>query len=288
MPIEKPLPIAEYKGKKPSFKLEDILLHEQETERVNCEFEAIQQFLQAERQYRIPSDLANPLQQMAKWQLVIPTTFDVAQLLFLGRIADDREYIPISEAQATVFIHRGAEGGSWSKPRGRYSITWLELAGIFPDSNGSERILGVFYVCYPHSQDSQVDNVSDEDRSRACATKVHVSIADGEYTRRPTVMDSFMPPLIDIPTRPWVPKPSALITQGMLDYLPESHRKVLNIPTKSTFYLYQMGGRVDQEIDFDQGISLKIEGGKVTVGLVSPLGNRKPWTISVPETLEKS
>lgn len=282
---EIPLPIAERKGRKPSFTLEDLLVNEPKTKRADCTFEAIQQVMQKEvLQYRIPADLAISLSRLQRWQLVVPTTFDVAQLLFLGKMSDDRDYLPISEAEATVFIHRGAEGGDWSKPRGKYMTTWIELAGIFPDSNDNQRIVGIFYNC---STPSGEDRELNEGHGRLNATGLKVSIANDEYTRKLTVMDNFIPAIDTIPTRIRVPQPGGLITQGMIDSLPEPHHRVLQLHPNPTFYLHQIGGK-DEEIDFDQGISLQIKDREVEVGLVSPLGNRKPWTISIPETLEKS
>ncbi len=268
---ERILPVAERKGKRPSFTLEDILLNETSTRRFDCSFEEIQHFLEKESQQRIPKDLAGPLRTMERWQLVIPTTIDAAQLLFLGRNKDDRKQIPLADAQATVFVHRGAEGGSWSHPRGKYSVTWVELAGIFPDSNGDNRIIGAFYG-------------ADEPMK---ATHVHCSIADDEYDRTMTIMDYFLPVLVEIPTRYSVPNTVGLITQGMIDTLLEPHHRVLSLFPKSTLKLYQIGGRIDEDIDFDQGMSLQVRNDVVEFGLVAPQGERKPWTMSIPERLEK-
>lgn len=271
MSLEK-LPLAEREGEKPNRTLEQILLHESETVRVDCEFEDIQHLLLRDRQQYIPNDLANLVRQMARWQLVVPTTFDVGQLLFLGRSFDNKQDISFRDAQATVFIHRAAEGGDTKKPQWKYCVNWLELVGIVPDSNGNNRIVGVYYGAGHLMK----------------ATHIQVSIADDEYQRSLTVMDSFIPAIEEIPTRYRVPNTIGLITQGMIDALPESHKRVLSVFPNSTFHLHQFGGREDQEIDFDQGISLQIKERKVEVGLVSPLGNRRPWTISIPETLEKS
>lgn len=269
MSLEK-LPIAESEGKKPNRTLEQILLHESETVGVDCEFEDIQQLLLRDRQQCIPNDLANLARQMARWQLVVPTTFDVGQLLFLGRISDNKQNISFRDAQATIFIHRAAEGGDVKKPQWKYYVNWLELVGIFPDSNGNNRIVGVFYGAGHLMR----------------ATHVEVSIADDEYRRSLTVMESFIPAIVKIPTRYRVPNTIGLITQGMIGALPEPHKRVLSVFPNPTFHLHQIGGREDQEIDFDQGITLHIKDGKVEVGLEAPLGGRKPWTVSVPEVLK--
>jgi hypothetical protein len=271
MAIERKLPVQARKGRFPSFKIEDILLHESETARHDCDFDDIQRFLAQERQQVIPGSLAERFRQVEQWQLVVPLTFDRAQLLFLGRLSNDRERIPIADAQATVYFHRGAEGGDFSKPRGKYGVTWVEMAGIFPDSNGDERILGAFYGA---------DHLFR-------ATHVHASFSDEEYRRSLTVMDSFLPATRDIPTPLRSAGTGGLITQAMIDRLPEPHRKVLSLFPNSSLRVTQIGGQIEDGIDFDQGIILRAGEEEVVFGLAAPLKGQS-WTMSVPTTLERT
>jgi hypothetical protein len=194
--------------------------------------------------------------------------------LFLGRKSNDKESVAIDEAQATVYIHRGAEGGN-KLDGGKYVSTWVETSGLFSDSNGEQRIVGVKYGTWG------------SDPKECIAAGVTVSFSDAEYERQPTPMDSFIPATVDITDHKWgIYFTNAYMTQGMIDSLPEPHKKAINLNSnpKGGISIYEIGGR-DREIDFDQGISMSIKEDVVEVGLSKRLGGKPPWTIGIPRTL---
>lgn len=270
------LPIARRKGTNPHFDLKEILLHEDQTLRVDCQFETIQQLLGQNYGYITPKDLADQFAQVQKWQFVVPTHVDVAQLLFLGRRMNDTHAISIDEAQATIYIHRGAEGFG-KLDGGKYVTTWVELAGIIPDSNGDQRIVGVVFNRYGL------------DENEAIAAGVNVSFAEAEYDRIPTPMDAFFPSTVDIANHRFgIYFTRALMTKGMIDSLPSPHRRAISLITnpKGGINLHQIGGRDSGLIDFDQGVSLSIKDKIIEVGLMRRSDGGSPWTITIPRTLE--
>lgn len=272
------LPIATHKGEKPHFDLKEILLHERETSRLNCQLEAIQQLLGDEWGFRIPKDLAGVFRQLQKWQLVVPTHLDVAQLLFLGRREEDMGAISIENAQATIYIHRGAEGRR-KLDGGRYVITWLQVAGVMPDSNGDQRIVGINY------------NRWGPNPEEAIAIGVNVSFAETEYHPPPTPLNAFIQPTVDIlDHRFGIYLTCALMTKGMVELLPSPHERAINFKTnpKGGLYLHQIGDnsiRIDFD-HFDQRVLLKRTETALEVGLTERLDGKSPWTVTIPRILE--
>lgn len=268
------LPVATHKGKKPHFDLKEILLHADKTTRYNCQFKAIQNFLECDYGHILPAIISDQFSQFQLWQLVMPTHVDVAQLLFLGRKSNDMTSIAIDDAQATVYIHRGAEGGD-KIDGGKYISTWVEISGIFPDSNGEQRIVGARYGAFGSNP------------KECIATGVSVSFSDAEYERHPAPIDSFIPIVVDITDHKWgIYLTHAYMTQGMIDSLPQPHKRVINLISnpKGGITIYEIGGK-DREIDFDQGISMSIKEDVVEVGLSKRLDRKSPWTIDIPRTL---
>lgn len=270
------LPITSHKGIKPHFDLKEILLHETKTLRLDCRFETVQQFLRQNWGYIIPKELVDQFAQLQKWQFVVPTHVDVAQLLFLGRRINDTDSILIDNAQATVYIHRGAERGD-KLDGGKYVTTWLELAGIIPDSNGDQRIVGITYNCWGL------------DANEAIAAGVSVSFAETEYERIPTPMDAFIPSTVNILDHRWgIYFTNAFMTKAMVNSLPVPHKRAIRLTTnpKGGLNLYQIGGRDKGPIDFDQGITLSIKDKTIEVGLMKRFDGKSPWIVTIPRTLE--
>lgn len=272
------LPIARHKGRRPDFNLREILLHEDRTSRRDCQFDTIQQFLRKNFGYIIPGELADQFTQLQKWQFVVSTHVDVAQLLFLARRVNDTDSIPIDDAQATVYVHRGAEGMD-RLDGGKYVATYLQLAGLLPDSNGDQRIVGIHYN----------RGYRGFDGNEAIAGGVSVSFAETEYERKPTPFDFLLSPIVDIGKHPWgIYLTSALTTKGMIDTLPTPHRRALSLTThpKGGITIHQMGGKDTGQIDLDQGVSLSIKDKTVEVGLMKRIDGGAPWTLTIPRTLE--
>lgn len=249
----------------------------------------IQQLLIDELGYKIPGT-PNPLESFDHWQLVIPTQFDTAQLLFIGRkeSVEQRttgslqlERIPISDAQATIYIHRGATDG-WSKnPRGEYKMIWLELAGIFPDSNGENRLLAVYFRTQPDYQDFS-------------AQSMRISIRDNELIGREDESDSIFGLVLTMPTAMSYPNTytnKGVVTDAMLDLIP-GQRRVIVAP----FFGYtgvSVDGQIsrsspvnDMGLPIDRGLHKVKKSGVWEIGLNSE-GTRTPWTLTIPDSLEK-
>ncbi|TSC86637.1 MAG: hypothetical protein G01um10147_849 [Microgenomates group bacterium Gr01-1014_7] len=263
----------------------EFLLGNKDEGRLDCDFEEIQRFVQTDTAHRIPNELVQFFAVMEKWQLVVPDDFD-ERLIFLGRRVATAENILLQEAQATIYI----EAGFTKCGPLPYGIGGIDLATIMPDSNGDKRIVGIHYLCCTN-QTTKVNN----GRGRMDATHVDVSLKEEEYTRLPTPFDSFLPPIVDIPREvfnhpmPILTVPvGAIMTQAMIDELPEPHRQALSVSPSNRLQLIKIGGRGDENMDFDQGVSLYIEEGHIKLGLLKPLGDNRPWHITIPETLTKN
>lgn len=270
------LPIPSHKGNNPHFNLEEILMHEDKTLRVDCQFETIQQVLEHERGFKIPKALADNFAQLQKWQFVVPTHVDVSQLLFLGRQKDDRDSILIDDALATIYFHRGADGGD-DLDGGEYGITWVELATIISDSNEDHRAVGIEY------------NWWGADTNEAAVARINVSFAETEYQRTPTPMDSFLPSTVDICDHSWgIYHTTALMTRSMVESLPNSHKRAVSLHTnpKGGITLHQIGGRDKGPLDIDQSLTLSIKDETIEVGLLKRSDGKNPWTVTIPRKLE--
>lgn len=280
MTVETSLPIARRKGRYPSFDIKDLFKQDQETRRFDTDLATIEEVMRQDvAGCQLPRAIVDQFTAVEKWQLVVPHTIDVAQLLFLGRFSDDREHIAFDDSQATIFIHRGAEGGSWSIPNGEYMINWIGIAGNFPDSNGDQRIVEATYL------------PAGTTRGKSDVTGVNVSISDTEYEITPPLLESFLPPVVQLPTMRSISNTHGLITPAMMDVLVRPQQFALNLHVGEggfTFHEVGVGSTTHSDIYSYLGFIVdKTSDDVVQVGLANPKeGN--PWTVAIPKYLEKT
>lgn len=293
------LPIPNTKGSNPFFTLSELLFRERETGRVECSFNAIEDYLRSHTRHQIPEPLSASLSRMERWQLIYPNTFDLSQILFIGKSSYPKGYIPIAEAEATIYFHRGAQDGDapTQKP---YTKPWkMELVSVYPDSNGEPRVLAVYYRL--HTEDGDFSSQS-----------IRVSIRDDELVGRENESDTVFGPVLKVATE--IPEIPALLypahcksyrhpfndyggvgvmTPGMFDLAPTQHRLMVG-PFYGRTVINLSTGEVDtsppknkQGHAKNRGMYVGRKEGVWEMGL-DEQGTDKPWVIAVPNFLERS
>lgn len=261
IPEELPIPTRTFR-REPCFDIEKFLVDE--SGRVECSFEQIQQYLEAQTEHRIPRFFADFWSRTSRWQLFYPENFDLSQLVFIGKTTSDKGYIQLEEAEAAVYIHRGVDPERYSKrfnvPLGEYGVSWLELSGVFPDSNGDPRILTVYYRLHPWNKDFS-------------SQSMRVSIREDEMIGLEKKSDDIFGPVLTMPTvlaRPKTYSNKGIITNGMLSLAP-GQRRLLVTPFYNGPYSVRMVQMHNAHI--------------WEIGL-NETSSPTPWILSVPDFLE--
>lgn len=254
------------------FDLAKLLAIEPETIRVACGFDDIQEYMHCEVNHIIPKALADQLQSVVNWQLVNSTPKrNISAVLFVGHTDQKKESIHIQEAQATIVIDRRKANDD-----GKYGY-WLDsvdIAGIFPDSNKYKRIVAVSYRTWDEYD----------------AWHINASVSDQEFPDEPE--DHSIIGILTAPTWPipsfadYYPINAGLITQGMIDVLPVTHKKVIKICPEPNVTFLSPDGSTDNLPGFHEGLWVARVGSTYLVGFSSD-NNTNTWSVSIPVTLDK-